>query len=86
MAVSVYYMETKEKSRTEREGVRVLAGILSVLIFAIGLPVSVIVAVRNNPSVWGAAFASLYCGIGFFTVAFTGRWFCFKRTHDKKNS
>ena len=42
-------LETKEKSRTEREGVRVLAGYsYQVLIFTIGLPVSVIVTARDK--------------------------------------
>jgi predicted permease len=80
-------METKPKSITKREIVfRVLAGILSVLFFTIGLPAAVIVAVRSDPSMWLVAFASLLGGLGFLTAAFTGCWLCFKRTHDEKNS
>ncbi len=80
-------METKPKSITKREIVfRVLAGILSVLFLTVGLPVAVIVAVRIDPKIWPVAFATLVGGLGFLTVPFTGRWLCFKRTHDEKNS
>ena len=79
-------MATEQKTTEARTGFRVLAGIISVLILAIGLPTSIIVAVRHDPSMWSVAFTSLIVGIAFGTVALTGRWLCFKRTQVENDS
>ena len=79
-------MTTEQRPAEARKGFRVLAGIISVLIITIGLPASIIVAVRNDPSMWLVAFPSLIAGIAFGTVAFTGRWLCFKGAHAENNS
>jgi hypothetical protein len=65
---------------------RVLAGAISAGILTLGLPMAVIVAVRSDPSMWLVAFPSLLVAVGFGTVALTGHWLRFKRTHDEKDS
>lgn len=79
-------MNAKPKSVEARPGFRMLAGIISAPILATALPMSVIVAVRSDPNMWLVAFPSLLVGVGFATVAYTGRWLCFKRVHDENNS
>ncbi len=79
-------MESAEKQSRARTGFRLAAGIISVGILTMGFPMSVVVAIRTDPSMWFVAFPSLVVGIGFATVVFTGRWLCFKRTHDGHKS
>ena len=79
-------MKSDPKSIGARPGFRVLAGIISVLIFTTGLPMSVMVALHDDPSMWLIAFPSLLVGVGFATVAVTGHWLCFKRTHNESGS
>jgi len=78
-------MESEERQSQSRPGFRVAAGIISVGIFTIGLPTSVIMAVRGDSSMWFFAIPSLVVAIGFATVAITGRWFCFRKVHHKNN-
>lgn len=76
-------MKTEQQPADTRQGIRVVAGVISVLILTTGLPVAVVVAVRSDPSMWLVAFPSLLVGLSFGSVALTGRWLCFKRTqHD----
>lgn len=58
-----------------RPGFRLAAGIISVLALAIGLPVSIVVAMTSDPSVWWVVVPSLITGVGFATIALRGRLF-----------
>jgi hypothetical protein len=79
-------MTSGAKAAEARLGFRVLAGITGVLILTTALPLSVLVAVRSDPSMWLVAFPSLVAGLGLATVAFTGHWLRLKRTHDQNSS
>jgi hypothetical protein len=78
-------MEGEERQSKARPGFRVAAGIISVLFFTIGLPVSVIMAVRGDWSMWLFAFTQVLVGIDFATVTLTGRSFCFRKVYHKSN-
>ena len=76
-------METKQNQVEARPAFRCAAGVISVLMLTTALPMSVIVAVSSDASMWFVAFPTLVVGIGFATVAITGRWLCFtRRRHE----
>ncbi len=57
---------------------RFLAGILSVLSLLFGLPAVVYMAISRGGHWWLEALNMLIFGAGFATVAYSGRWMCFR--------
>jgi steroid 5-alpha reductase family enzyme len=65
-----------------RPSFRLLAGILSVLMLLIGLPVTVFMAIGGSPYRWLDVLTMVIVMAGFGSVACTGRWLCFRKSHD----
>ncbi len=63
-----------------------MAATIGVLMLIAALPISIVVAVRSDPSMWFVAFPTLVVGVGFVTLAITGRFLCFRRPrHERVN-
>lgn len=79
-------MKTVQKQEEARPAFRYIAGIIGVLMLIAALPVAVAVAVSRDPSMWFVAFPTLVVGVGFVTLAITGRFLCFRRRRDENVS
>ena len=76
-------MEPTQEHDEARPAFRCIAGIVGVLMLITGLPMAVIAAVSSDASMWFVAFPILVVGVGFVTLAITGRFLCFRRrSHD----
>jgi hypothetical protein len=65
-----------------RPGFRLLAGILALLMLLIGIPVTVYMAIGGSLYRWLDVLTMVIVGTGFSSVAYTGRWLCFRKPHD----
>ena len=69
-----------------RPGFRFLAGVLSVLCFLIGVPVTVYMAIHRPVYRWLDVFTMAVAAVGFASVAYNGRWLCFRMRKDEEKS
>jgi len=65
-----------------RPGIRIIAGVLSVLFFVVALPLSIFMAVSGSAYHWLDVFINGFCGTLFASIACSGRTFCFRKRHD----
>ena len=73
---------TPELSATSeaRPAFRLLAGIVAVLGLLIGVPAMVFMAITVSPYRWLDVFTMVIFVAGFASVAYTGRWLCFRKS------
>jgi len=79
-------METIQLHKEARPAFRCIAGVIGVLVLILALPISVVVAVSSDSSMWSVAFGTLVAGVGFVTLAITGRFLCFRRDTQERVS